>query len=444
LAAEGGVTGVPRRRDLRSAPSHGRLFVVTALRIALAAILLALVACVSASQRRLERAFANARTAQLAGDWEEAARYAAEAQAELPADETTTSRALLLVGERGRIALQAGRDEEAERFFADLRDRIDRTRPNAPSLAYSLDELAKLKRRRGDREGARSDWERILTLERDGQRARPDERAFAYAGLARLARDAGDGAEADRLFRLAITQDSSTGDAYAEIRGEYGALLRSLGREEDAERVEAGIGAPPRSRHYLWYVTYPRGDLDARDERTVRRWPDEKMPLRVYVPDVPPGAFPGKDPAAVRAAVIAGVEAWRDVVRPGVPSFVVVDAPRGADLRFRWTEGIEDALLGWTAAPLSGPFQPYPIRIAMRWHPRGGAPLAGLQAVVTHETGHALGLWGHSPDRGDLMYHAYFQEYRGGRHALTERDRETLRLLYGLAPGEVVLRTGLP
>jgi hypothetical protein len=413
---------------------------MTAARLALAAAVLALCGCTVLAHRRSARAFGYALAAQEAGDWEEAARYAEEAQAALPDEETTSSWALDVLGERGRIAVRAGLDEDAERYFTELRDRIDGRWPGSPALAYSLCELAKLYARRGDSLGARALWERVLGFDVDGEPAGDEYRTLAHAGLARLARDAGDGAEADRLFRLAIVQGNVRDDLVDEIRGEYGALLRELGRPGDAERIEAGIGAPPSPRHYLWYVASWRSSLDAFDERMVRRWPDEKMPLRFYLPDPPPGAFPGHDAATVRAAVVEAVEAWRDVVRPGVPSFVFVDSPRGADVRFGWTEQTGD-LLGQTRAPRTVAFHPGTIRIATRWNPRVVAPLSGVRSVVMHEVGHALGLWGHSPDPNDLMYPNNLPAIERGAAKLSERDRETLRRLYGLPPGATILRT---
>lgn len=48
--------------------------------------------------------------------------------------------------------------------------------------------------------------------------------------------------------------------------------------------------------------------------------------------------------------------------------------------------------------------------------------------VTTHELGHALGLFQHSPDPNDLMHSAPF------RRVLTEVDRHTVQILYHTAP----------
>jgi predicted Zn-dependent protease len=53
---------------------------------------------------------------------------------------------------------------------------------------------------------------------------------------------------------------------------------------------------------------------------------------------------------------------------------------------------------------------------------------------MLHEMGHALGIWGHSPDPGDTMYARVTHE----TPQLSDRDRNTLRKLYARPIGSRV------
>ena len=49
-----------------------------------------------------------------------------------------------------------------------------------------------------------------------------------------------------------------------------------------------------------------------------------------------------------------------------------------------------------------------------------------LLANITHELGHALGIWGHSPEKTDVMYYSHTREIP----QITVRDINTLKLIY--------------
>jgi hypothetical protein len=183
-----------------------------------------------------------------------------------------------------------------------------------------------------------------------------------------------------------------------------------------------------------------RFGLDPFDERFASRWSEERMPLRVHLPLPPAGAFPGLDGEAVRGAVRDATEVWRDAVRPGVPSFRFVDTAHGTDIRIRWVERLEGETIGVTHRQVDPELRSLRIALATRWDPRVRAPLEALQATVRHELGHALGLWGHSPDPGDLMSAVYYEPGRAPVLFPTARDLETLRRLYQLEPGATVAR----
>ena len=76
-------------------------------------------------------------------------------------------------------------------------------------------------------------------------------------------------------------------------------------------------------------------------------------------------------------------------------------------------------------------FSPVSSDSAGKWHVwiRVGTQQGaiGLESTARHELGHALGLWGHSPHAEDVMYAAQIGLYP----AISDRDVQTLRLLYG-------------
>jgi hypothetical protein len=103
-----------------------------------------------------------------------------------------------------------------------------------------------------------------------------------------------------------------------------------------------------------------------------------------------------------------------------------------------------DLRIGETRMPARGGFRPGTILVATKWSPRVGAPLDAVRLVVIHEVGHTLGLWGHSPEPGDIMFQTIGDPSERVATGISARDKETLRLLYGLAPGARLLRTELP
>ncbi len=162
------------------------------------------------------------------------------------------------------------------------------------------------------------------------------------------------------------------------------------------------------------------------------RFLDHQMPLRVHLPVPPDGMF--EDGSAVLDSVRDGFTDWADVAAPGVPSFRFIEDPRDAEIRVVWElepDGswyIAHCVYNSNAGTRTHSVER--ILVTAR-HPDGYvADLTDVYRIMLHEVGHALGLYGHSPTTGDIMHKS-----AGTAQGLSDRDRNTLKRLYGLGNG---------
>jgi predicted Zn-dependent protease len=165
------------------------------------------------------------------------------------------------------------------------------------------------------------------------------------------------------------------------------------------------------------------------NEHVLLRWSKKKMPLRVHLPAPPTGLF--QDPLAIFDSVRDGVLDWTDAGGPGVPSFVFVEDADEAEIPILWAKEPDGdwyiAFCAWDIQPLARRFGVSHLLVTGRWGDSHEADLHDVYATVLHEMGHALGIGGHSPDRGDIMYSLISRTATSG---LSERDRATLAVLY--------------
>lgn len=174
------------------------------------------------------------------------------------------------------------------------------------------------------------------------------------------------------------------------------------------------------------------------NEHFLLRWPSDRMPLRVHLPDPPASLFP--DPEAIEASVRDGILDWSDVAGPGIPSFRFVETEGDADIRIRWAERPSGnwyvAYCAYQIDALQRRFGVEHVLVTGRWRDGHLADMHDVYAVVLHEMGHALGLIGHSPEPGDIMYASATIT---SSTALSERDRATLRALYAKPIGTRIM-----
>ncbi|HSV75275.1 MAG TPA: matrixin family metalloprotease [Chthonomonadales bacterium] len=122
---------------------------------------------------------------------------------------------------------------------------------------------------------------------------------------------------------------------------------------------------------------------------------------------------------ARRSAAITGFDRWTAAIGPRV-SYVEIDEPSGADITVRFVDDTPDGRARLTFSGLTM----LRARIDLGTE---GLDYHSISCVSAHEFGHALGIYGHSATRGDLMYPVYTIGHPCG---VTERDANTLRTGY--------------
>ena len=70
------------------------------------------------------------------------------------------------------------------------------------------------------------------------------------------------------------------------------------------------------------------------------------------------------------------------------------------------------------------------IRIGTKKNSGSDYTHIAIYNTALHEAGHSLGIWGHSPYYGDMMYPAIAPLSHTTRQTLTARDKKTIRMLY--------------
>lgn len=164
------------------------------------------------------------------------------------------------------------------------------------------------------------------------------------------------------------------------------------------------------------------------NENVLLRWPDDRMPLRIFLDRPPAGLF--ENPEAIHEAVRRGVLDWTDAARPGLPRFEFAETIGDADIPIVWAETPDGdwqvAHCAWDIHLLMRRFGVSRILVTGRWSGGQPAEVADVYRMALHEVGHALGLGGHSPDPTDVMY----ESVAGSITGPSARDRATLAALY--------------
>jgi tetratricopeptide (TPR) repeat protein len=381
-----------------------------------------------------ERSSASARDALVRRDLASAENFVEQGLFEVREFDDDDPRRIELLGIKAEILRKGNRFEESAKNLKDILALLESQEDaDISTFTWSLLTLARVELELGSPEAAIVQLERLLEID-EGEMdvaahtigAARGELGGAYAEMKRWA-----DAFEEYQQAAAILTRSGPESLHHRYERAHVRLLRMRGLVGKAQGIADGFKRP--EGHYLWGVLVRDRRPHFDDIRYVTHWRRDQMPLRVCIPPPPSGSFPDAHGAVSKIA--DAMRVWENVVEEGVPTFEFVQNDSACDIPFRWYERLENsttlALCRRNFSPTGGDFSVRSIDVATKTALGLGARLDVLALTVTHETGHALGLFGHSPSPIDIMY-PYLHDIEIGP---SSSDVETIRQLYGLEPG---------
>ncbi len=282
--------------------------------------------------------------------------------------------------------------------------------PN-PNSAPIHSSLARAYRRLGNPDRAITEYHAALSFE--------PKLESATVGIAGCFQEMGKIPEAIVWYQKYLNLKPRSGDQ-SQVRGMIAALKRA---------AENGPSDDPNGPDYLASVT----------SHGTRRWPKEKLPLKVYIEA---GSRESGYKKPFKDFLIESFDTWCRAVDNRL-TWIPASDPAQADITCQWartTEGLEQstgAEGGQTLTEMSvdheGTRRIEHGRITLLTFTMQGKPVpdAEMRSTALHEVGHVLGLGGHSSNPRDIMF---FTVSGSTAKELSSRDMATLSGLYTAYP----------
>jgi hypothetical protein len=198
----------------------------------------------------------------------------------------------------------------------------------------------------------------------------------------------------------------------------------------------ADIAAPGRSDVYEWRFIASTGP--GTSDTLSFHWPRSRLPVRIWT----------EDALGLPSHIANSIERWKAAFLYQEFDAIQVPDSNSADIIVRAETPAKVAasarLEGRSAPECDGATDivpplgvleiQYPVRVFLnpRFDPESPGVAECLALTATHELGHALGIFAHSPDEGDIMFANPVVS------TLTARDRATAERAYHVEPNLTV------